>query len=175
MKKFTTKRYLEEYGPIVFSLIITFLCVCFKITRFHINNFTNILNSLISMISIILGFLATMISILIAAVSRRTMKRIEQHNATSILTSYINVTIVSGLLSSVISVAYNTFLEQHENIYWYMFLVWVFIVSLFLSSTYRILYLLLNLLNKLATEDKDENHNIYKQSDPKKLHFDSHD
>lgn len=173
-KKF--RVFIEKYWPYALSAVVVMLCARLKITRFHIPHFPEMLNSFIGMGSIIIGFLATMVSVLIAAVGRSTMRRIEKNNSTELLTEYINVAIVTGLLAALYSVIFNAFLDDYESIYWYLFLLLIFIIVLFLSATYRIINYLLMILSNIAKENKDNQANMEsKVMDSKgfKSHFDN--
>ena len=167
---------IEKYWPYVLATAIVIICARLKISRFHIPHFPEMLNSFISMSSIIIGFLATMVSVLIAAVGRSTMRRIEKNNSTELLTNYINVAIVSGLLAALYSVIFNAFLDDYDSIYWYLFLLLVFIIILFLSATYRIINYLLLILSNIAKENRDNDANIKSKvmySKGFKSHFDN--
>lgn len=148
---------IEKYWPYILAAAVVILCARLKISRFHIPHFPEMLNSFISMSSIIIGFLATMVSVLIAAVGKSTMRRIEKNNSTELLTNYINVAIVSGLLAALYSVIFNAFLDDYDSIYWYLFLLLVFIIILFLSATYRIINYLLLILSNIAKENNNAN------------------
>lgn len=164
---------IEKYWPYVLATTTVVMCIVFKVTRFHISHFPDILSSFISMSSIIIGFLATMVSVLIAAVGRSTMKRIERYNSTELLTHYINVAIVTGLLSAIYSVIFNAFLDEHDSAYWYLFLILVFIITLFLSCTYRIIRFLLIILSKIAKENNGKEQSNTVDSKDFETHFDS--
>lgn len=77
--------------------------------------FSDILNSFVNMSSIIIGFLATMISILIATVRKSVMRKIKANNATRLLTNYINTAVMSGILITVYSVTFNAFLDKTDG------------------------------------------------------------
>lgn len=151
-----TKIWLEKYYPYVGAFIVLICCIIFKITRFDIMRFSDILNSFVNMSSIIIGFLATMISILIATVRKPVMRKIKANNATRLLTNYINTAVMSGILITVYSVTFNAFLDKTDGGFWYLFLIWVFIAVLFILSAYRILSIMLLILNKLAEYENSE-------------------
>ena len=144
-----TKIWLEKYYPYVGAFIVLICCIIFKITRFDIMRFSDILNSFVNMSSIIIGFLAT-------TVRKSVMRKIKANNATRLLTNYINTAVMSGILITVYSVTFNAFLDKTDGGFWYLFLIWVFIAVLFILSAYRILSIMLLILNKLAEYENSE-------------------
>lgn len=149
-------RFIEKWYPIVFSFCSVFYCATYKITSSDIPRFHEVLNSYVNMSSIIIGFLATMISILITSVDKTVMKKIRKFNAMNLLTSYINIAVISGLIVAIYSVGYSSVVDKTDSIYWYLFLFWVFIATLFLASTFRILQVMLRILTNIANESETE-------------------
>lgn len=149
-------RFIEEWYPTIFSLGSVFCCAMYKITSADIPKFHDMLNSYINMSSIIIGFLATMISILITSVDKTVMKKIRKFNAMNLLTSYINTAVISGLIVAIYSVGYSTVMDKPDDLCWYLFLFWVFIATLFIASTFRILQVMLKILTNIANESETE-------------------
>lgn len=79
----------------------------------------------------------------------------------NLLTNYINVAVISGLVVVIYSVGYSTVIDKTEGVYWYMFLIWVFVATLFLAATFRMLQVMLKILTNIANEsDKEIENNV---------------
>lgn len=154
-------RLVEKYYPFILGGCSVFICVICKFTSSDIPKFENMLSSYVNMSSIIIGFLATMISILITSVDKNVMKKIKKFNVMNLLTNYINVAVISGLVVVIYSVGYSTVIDKTEGVYWYMFLIWVFVATLFLAATFRMLQVMLKILTNIANEsDKEIENNV---------------
>ncbi len=149
-------RFIEKLYPVIFSFCSVIYCAMYKITSFDIPRFHDVLNSYVNMSSIIIGFLATMISILITSVDKTVMKKIRQFNGMNLLTSYINIAVISGLIVAIYSVGYSAVADKPDSPFWYLFLFWVFIATLFLTSTFRILQVMLRILTNIANESETD-------------------
>lgn len=149
-------RFIEKLYPVIFSFCSVIYCAMYKITSFDIPRFHDVLNSYVNMSSIIIGFLATMISILITSVDKTVMKKIRQFNGMNLLTSYINIAVISGLIVAIYSVGYSSVVDKPDSPFWYLFLFWVFIATLFLTSTFRILQVMLRILTNIANESETD-------------------
>ena len=149
-------RFIEKLYPVIFSFCSVIYCAMYKITSFDIPRFHDVLNSYVNMSSIIIGFLATMISILITSVDKTVMKKIRQFTGMNLLTSYINIAVISGLIVAIYSVGYSAVADKPDSPFWYLFLFWVFIATLFLTSTFRILQVMLRILTNIANESETD-------------------
>ena len=149
-------RLIEKWYPFIFGIFVVGFCVYQEIINKNIPRFPELVSSCINMSSIIIGFLATMISILITSVDKSVMQKIRKSNAIDLLTNYVSVAVISGLLVVVYSVGYSTVIERSESLYWYAFLGWVFVVALFLAATFRIMHVMLKILTCIAKENDQE-------------------
>lgn len=146
-------RFIEKWYPFAFGIVAVIFCIVQDITGKDIPRFHELLSSLVNMSSIIIGFLATMISILITSVDKRVMQKIRKCNAMDLLTNYINVAVISGLFVAVYSVGYSTVIDSAKCWCGYLFLLWVFAAALFLAATFRIMHVMLKILTSIAKED----------------------
>ena len=139
-------------------MIVVTICALCKITVFDIENFKDILNAAINLSAIIIGFLAAMISIFTLTSQIPIMKKIIQFNAMQFLLNYINVTVYLAFLVTGSSIVFLALMNKTESYYWYYFLLWMFFISSFVFSTFRILYFSLKIMKEiiLPSTKKDQ-------------------
>ena len=149
-------RFIEKCYPFIFGVVAVIFCTWQNITSKDIPQFRELLSASVNMSSIIIGFLATMISILITSVDKSVMQKIRKCNAIDLLTNYINVAVISGLFVAIYSVGYSTVVYRPGGWYWYLFLLWVFVTVLFLTATFRIMQVMLKILTSIAKDPEQE-------------------
>ena len=140
----------ESYFPYVVSLAVIGVACYFKFSFIALANAKEILSSVINITAIIVGFLATMISILLATNANRVMKKFQHFNAIDRLTSYIKHAVASGFFLTIYSTLFYSWLDKYDSIYWYLFLLWLYGATYFAASSYRIISLMMEIFRLVA-------------------------
>jgi ABC-type spermidine/putrescine transport system permease subunit II len=148
-------RIFERIYPIVFSITCAIIIYNQHITFNTIPKIELVLNSTVTISSILIGFLAAMVSILIAITNSKVMDRIREGKAEHLLTSYIREAIISGIFLAVGSTIAFLFVDYKGKNADLIFSVWFFMFIHFLLSSFRILIIMLNILSSIPKEYKE--------------------
>ncbi|UFT98107.1 hypothetical protein KO561_12935 [Radiobacillus kanasensis] len=146
-------RTWEVWYPIIFSLLCSIVVYYYKLGLNNINNLEAILNSTITVSSIVIAFLGTMMSILISLTSAKVMKRIKDNNAQSDLTMYVKQSVICGLLLAMYSMILYMFQDESGQISRYLLVSLVFLLVFFVLSSYRIFSVIFKILSSVLEEE----------------------
>lgn len=149
-------RFWENYYPYIFGLVFGVVVFAFKWGISDVNYFEMILNATITISAIIIAFLATMTSILITLTNSDVMKKIKDNNAQNALTSYIMQTITVGLILSVYSLALFMIIDYSGGYSNILLTIFVFLVSVLIFSSFRIVYINSKILKSVLSEQRQE-------------------
>lgn len=147
-------KIIEEYYPVSLASIGSILIILLKIDLGDITNFSSILNASVTISSIVIAFMATMMSILITLVNTDVMKRIISADAEDVLIKFIKQTILSGLFLAIYSLVLYMFIESEGIVSKIMLVLFIFTLLYFLSTTFRIFQLVLRILSHVLKEHK---------------------
>ena len=145
-------KYWEKYYPLVIAIITTILTFYFKlIIDPQKSNIANVLSAIINMSAIIIGFLAAMISVVIAISDSKIMQDIKNFKKSNDLNWYLFFPIILGFIVAIGTTL--CFMMQNINCYVVRIisLFWVFFVTLFFASTFRVTSLLYQILKHIST------------------------
>lgn len=148
----TFKLRLEQFFPMVLGVVSAGLVYLSPFKLSEIPELTALLNSAVTMSSIIIGFLGAMISVLITISGRKIMKRIREKKAEGLLNWYLREAITSGFLAAVYSSILIMFSKYDGGYAKYLLIGWSFIVVHFVCASYRILHVMMNILGALPDE-----------------------
>lgn len=160
------KLFLEKYLPKIFiSLYILIIFINFVVFQYDIKfaiESTDVYNSIITLAAIIIGFLATMVSVFISVIGSNVIRRIQNKNKTELIRIYLEEAIISGFILVIISIVF-LFLYSNKveiNMYWH--LIYLGLIVYFLLSTGRILWISLNILSSVLLEETDRKTSVYR-------------
>lgn len=146
------RAYAEKWLPLTISLLVGICIFIKKCIPKDIQNFTDILSSVINFGAIIIGFLATMVSVLIALTGKRVIRRIQKNNATGLFTSYFVVPIVLGLLMIILSIFLMPLEKCDDFPTRVLFSLWIINIVYFLTSSFRIIRILQKVFKDIVNE-----------------------
>ncbi|MGD7050765.1 hypothetical protein [Rossellomorea marisflavi] len=132
-----------------------------------VKNLPNILNAIVTVSAIIIGFMGTMASVLISLTNSKVMDKIRKKKAEKVLAGYIKISIIAGLLLALYSLSLNLFENYSGKGSNWMLIALVVLTIFFLLSSYRIFNVLLNILTSVLMEGKFEE---AKEESPLKKH-----
>ena len=142
---------LERWYPQITAVVVA-LGVFFLPYDLSGKNFSQILSSVITIGAILIGFLATMMSVLITITGRKVIKRISALGASGQFTGYFFVTLTSGFILVVASTALNPFTELKGTLSHFLFVGWIFVVTFFILAAFRIVHLMAKILKSVMEE-----------------------
>ena len=161
-------RIIEKWVTFIVSVLSGFLCFYLKYDFLSNDNFRSTLNSIISVSAVLIGFMSTMIAILISSNSSETIKdirAIQEGRIITTLNTFFQHAIISGFVlalgSNVISLVLNNIYELGPLIS----VLWLLCGVYFIASTFRVVMIMLEILKQLSV-DKPKRKTIY--SDPDK-------
>lgn len=150
------QRYWELLYPYIFAVLVTIPFHLFKWDLTDVKNISSILSSGVTIGSIVIAFLATIVSILITISNTEVMKRINKNDADGDLISYIEVTIVSGFILAIYSTVLNVFVGLSGFTSRILLMLFVGLIVFFILSAYRIIHIFSKILSDVLKENKPE-------------------
>lgn len=149
-------RWLEALYPSTVAILVGIVVYILKVDITDVNNFSSIISSAVTISSIVIAFIATMISILISISNSAVMKRINNNSAEGMLISYIKTTVVSGLLLAMYSLVLNMYLDMEGIFSRLMLIIFVVMLVYFVLCTYRIISIVTGVLTQVLSENKEK-------------------
>lgn len=141
------KYNIERCYPYVIALLLVLILIIFRIDFTQSKELTNALDSINTISALIIGFLGTMLPILLGLKNEsKFVEQVFKKDNNKLFFKYINSTIMSGLILVFITVIMY-FIKDFCNVCLekFLFYIWVYFVLLFLLCTYRSLSCILNL------------------------------
>jgi len=159
-KNFVCKLWEEKY-PLILSLLITvILFIRISYNFCPPQNFGSILNAMITIDSILLGFLGVSLSILLSIKDRKVVEFLFKNPSREILKTYFRSPIISGFINLGLSMSLN-FIEYFTNIFVkpalnislckLILVTWIFTALFFVLSSYRIINIVMHIVFKDPT------------------------
>lgn len=157
------KRLILALIPYCVALLVL-IYVCY-IKIISINNLKDIITSTINFITVIIGFLSTMLSILIASSDKNIMKYLKDKGKINTLYRYILVPILIGFINIIISLALLPYCEVKPIYSLLIFKVFIIFTVSFISTAIRAIVILVVLVTEFnnndgETEDDDRPINL---------------
>lgn len=147
--------FCEKWGPFLIAVIVTIISFIKKIYPCNIQNLDSILSNIINLVSILMGFFATMISILIAIPSKRVIQKINRHKKMDLLIAYLGLPIFEGFVVVILSICLNPMVCQSTCASRLLLVAWVFFTTGFIFSSVRLLLILAFILKGITKENDD--------------------
>lgn len=126
----------ERVYPYMLAGAVTGMVVLNKINLYNSNDFNEVLNGLVTLDSIIIGFLGAIVPVIVSMKNESKFVRyVFEKDRKNLFTAYLKVTIFWGLFNAVLSLLMHTrdVMAAPANMYY----LWVCVTVIFLSTTYR--------------------------------------
>lgn len=150
------ERDIERYLPMAVAFASFFIVLFLGFDINSVCGFKDLLRSIITISAILIGFLATMMSILIASSTKKVVENIRKNHATKLLKSYFVQTLTSGFVVAVLSTLLNMADGMKGDISRMILACWVGIVSFFLLCAARIMWVMVGVLHGVISENIGE-------------------
>jgi len=139
----------EEKYPLILSLLITgILFIHISYNFCHPQNFENTLNAMITIDSILLGFLGVSLLILLSIHDRKVVEFLFKNPSRKTLKMYFKSPIISGFVNLILSISF-VFIGYFINKL--MLIIWLFTALFFILSSYRIISIVMHIVFKDPT------------------------
>ncbi|MCX2735672.1 hypothetical protein CHR37_07410 [Bacillus velezensis] len=147
-------RRFELTYPYIFAFIFGVIVFLKDWSISEVKNFDAILNSSVTVSSIVIAFLGTMISILISLTNAEIMQRIFEHKGDSDLTSYVKTSIIFGLILAVYSMFLYVMIDSTGLFSKLLLVLFVMLLTIFILSSYRVIQVVSKILSAVLEESK---------------------
>lgn len=150
---------INIFYPVIIAILFL---VIDKLNRFtyKVCGYSNVLESIITFSSIVIGFYTTMYGIIITMKNTNLMKEIRKHN----LNGIFKLQLYDSLLTAFTVLVLSIIMQVTKNYDWkfnnVFFDVWFVTIGYFAGSTYRSMSLLL----KIIFADEDEKTEIHQKT-----------
>lgn len=153
----TCEYYVERLYPYFCALIAVLWLYFHKINIVENVGFTELLNGLVTLDSIILGFLGAMIPVVLSMKNESKFVRyVFQNDKDGLFSKYMKSTIFLGLVNAGVSLLLHVRSAMSENAVSMLFYGWVFLSLAFLLCTYRSMSYMITLVfrkDEMLAED----------------------
>lgn len=143
---------IELSFPIVLSLVISYLLINAGF-NYNLKNFDKVLDGSITFSSIVIGFLAALLGVLVSIRDADIVRKIFSVREKQLFRYYFYETISIGFLVVIISAALHIFREFNSIITFFLFSIWSFVSFFFIFSAIRIIHVLMLVLFKSNEKD----------------------
>ncbi|WFE15346.1 hypothetical protein P4829_06545 [Bacillus atrophaeus] len=147
-------RRFELTYPYMFAVVFGVIVFLKNWSISEVENFDAILNSSVTVSSIVIAFLGTMISILISLTNAEIMQRIFEHKGDSDLTSYVKTSIVFGLALATYSMFLYVMIDSTGFFSNLLLVLFVMLLTIFILSSYRVIQVVSKILSAVLEESK---------------------
>lgn len=141
------KYSFERLYPYVLSVIVVLLIKKQKIEFLSCENLNSALDAVNTLTALIIGFLGAILPVILGMKNEsKFVKYVFEKDEEKLFLKYIKITIVIGLLLvlTTISMYFVSLIQEKEQ--QSLLYIWMFLICLFLLSTYRSLSNMLNLI-----------------------------
>lgn len=140
-------KILSYIYPWLIPVIIILLTIPYNIS-YKIKNFSDVLESVVTFSSIIVGFLGALLGILITINNSKIIKEISGNNEMGTVRYFFNETLVLGFIVVLLSIAFQVLKDYEFAFVKYYFYIWFVFTVTFIISSFRVIQLLMNVFFK---------------------------
>lgn len=135
---------------------------------YTINNFDDLLVSVITFGSIVTGFLGALLGILMSIRNSDIVKEIFSNYAKNILKFYFYETFILGFLLIIFTSSMQILIGYDFNFTLYIYYLWIFISFSFIPSTFRIVKILLDIFFRSNNRKERPKSNVINDNQQRK-------
>jgi hypothetical protein len=147
--------YSERGYPYICSLVITIVLFRLKINISEIDDYKELLNGLVTLESIIIGFIGAIMPVILSMKNEsKFVKYVFEKDKKNLFCKYLKSTILFGLLSASITLIMHIRTGMSSLVIKFAYYFWIYITVLFLILTYRSMSHMINLV--FSKDDYDE-------------------
>lgn len=166
-------RAFEKHFPLIFAIITSIAFGYFGINLFKIEAFEGTLNASISVSAVLVGFMSTMVAILISNNNSHTISKIREHNGIELLNSYFAAALISGFVLALGSTVGTMFIDMGGVLGKICSVLWICTSTFFAMSSLRVIVIMLAVLKRISNEIDCPNKNSIIVPDAKNAFLDN--
>lgn len=159
---------VEKFYPFLISSILLVVVILCDYNAVAHKEFGAVLSATINVSAVIVGFMATMVAVLISTINRRTLRRIEENQAMGLLNSYFQSALISGIILAVISTVLTMTIGTDNLTTKIASCAWIFLATFFILSSLRVILIMLAILRSFSMEETNKNKSGKIEADPDK-------
>lgn len=151
-------EYVHLFVPGLISMGIVFLTMRSGI-NYNFKNLDKVLEGTTNFSSILLGFLGALLGILLSIKDSDIVRYIFDQKGSSWLKFYFNESFIFGLIVVILSAVMQVFIDESSSFAKVLFLSWIFSLTYFMYSTFRIVRFLMKIFfnsNAVNANDRPE-------------------
>lgn len=132
------KYYFERLYPYLFSLVLTFMAYKNSMQFFDNSDFKEVLNGVITLTSIILGFLGAIMPVIFSMKNEsKFVQYVFQNDKNHLFESYLKATVFLGIVDATITLIMHVRDSLSDSSEEKLYYLWIFLTLAFLNATYR--------------------------------------
>ena len=162
MKKLNNDKIelmLEKYITVLVTSIVTLIVIILicklKINNIEIPKIDFLLSSVITVVTTIIGFLLTGLTIIMSLMQTKVMKIIIKNSGEKLLSKYIMSPIIWGILLIINILLTGYLLKDDNTINKYMLIITIFLLTIFAIGTIRVSYFMKKMFLKVSEEYRE--------------------
>lgn len=147
------KKYIELLFPVIFTIILAIIIKCLlKGDIVQVNSIEFMLENIFSLVTTLMGFIVTTITVFVSFVKSKIMKYLRINNKIKTLLFYFIEPLIWGIFT-IIDIGYlSTKFNELNNMYINQLLIGIIFISLFILTVLRITIVLCELLFIIVEE-----------------------
>lgn len=154
--------------PLLAGVVLLGSCIHFKV-KVNFEGMPDVLNSIITFTSIVIGFYTAMYGVLITLENSDFFKRLRSNKADSVFKWQLYLSLVTAFITLILSIYLQGVSEYPFKLRHFVFLLWIFLVGfLFMTSFLSISLLLRVVFNHTQIKNETSDQNL-SQNDKMKL------
>ena len=175
LKKNIIQKWRNIYSVIIPFIIVIIILLIDKCTEFDLTdicrngNFNDMLQSLITFLSIVIGIFGFLIPALVSVKNDQLVQYFLDKADVDNFVNQIKLLIFTGLLSILLSVILFMFQNINAVVLIIFMYVWIGMIALFICSSYRFISIILKLLCGTKNDERKECKNAMNDDEVKKL------
>lgn len=158
MKIWNAFKYLiERLSPYLVAIIVVGLCRFYKFNMMDDKNYKELLNGLVTLDSIIIGFLGTVMPVILSMKNESKFVRyVFEKDKNNLFCKYLKVTILLGIINVVFSLLMHVRCTMVVPLRMKSYYGWIFVSTAFLVATYRSMSYMISLIFTRDSEDLEK-------------------
>lgn len=150
------RRNTERLYPLIIPFIVLFILYFIKIYEIKIPRFDVFIGSLITVSVTIIGFIITIITILIGILDRKIMTVIHKNKATGLLRKYLTCPVILGFFLIIYLLYLSYVIDTDNSIEGILLYAMLYLIFSFFLSIFRLVHILSGIFKSVSDEYLDD-------------------
>lgn len=145
--------------PLLAGVLLLFGCLHFKV-KMNFEGMSDVLNSIITFTSIVIGFYTAMYGVLITLENSDFFKRLRSNKADSVFKGQLYLSLGTAFITLILSIYLQGVSKYPFNLRHFFFLLWIFLIGFLFMTSFQSISLLLRVVfnhTQIRNETSDQN------------------